>query len=276
MSIRWLIIFFVLAIFILIDSNGLPANCTKNGQMAEGDSANNINYSNERLNSLSEVIPSNSKVSTETRKIPTCLNQERIEHRGNKNEKISKCAEKNYEYLINALSKIAKVRSSQEDPVVIRQHSMANVFNDAKSISTYLQSRVPVKNIGGPTSFDTKSSSKLISEDTFNNTPNGELQRENFHCHAIRDIYIPEVKEKIPSYACTFGDGHNTFILSSKRFFQDRRNNFHINIDNDMLRKLNRSTITPTNSQFNIIPAVLVLKPWHENYYIRNPQNYHD
>lgn len=256
-----------------MDSNGLPANCTKNGQMAEGDSADNINYSNERPNLLSEA--SNSKVSTETRKIPTCLNQERIEHRSNKNEEISK-SKKNDQYLINALSKIAKVRSYQEDPVVTRQHSMANVYNDAKNISTYLQSRVSVKNIGGPTSFDTKSSSKLISENTFNNTLNGELQRGNFHCHAIRDIYIPEVKEKIPSYACTFEDGHNTFILSSKRFFQDRRNNLHINIDNDMLRKLNHSTITPTSSQFNIIPAVLVLKPWHENYYIRNPQNYHD
>lgn len=68
-----------MAIFILVDSNGLPANCTKNGQMAEGDNADNINYSNERPYSLSEV--SNSKESTETRKISTYLNQERIEHR---------------------------------------------------------------------------------------------------------------------------------------------------------------------------------------------------
>lgn len=265
-------IFFVLTIFILIVSNGLPANCTEKGrgQRAEDDRVDNINYSDKRPNSLSKA--NNFKGSTETRKIPTCLNQETTGHRRNKNGKMSKCAEKNYQYLINALSRLAKIRSSQEDPVVTEQHSMANVYNDAKNISTYLQSRVSAKNTGEPTSFDTKSSSKLISEDTFNKTSNDERQRGNFHCHAIQDIYIPEAKEKIPSYTCIFGN--NTFILSSKRFFQDRRNNLHISIDNDTLRKLNSSTITLTNNQFNIIPAILVLNPWHENYDIRSPQNF--
>lgn len=259
---RWLMIFFVLAVFILIDSDGLPTNYTENGQRAEGDSADDVNnYPTEGSNSLSEA--SDSGVSTETRKISTCLNhQQTTSHRRNENEEIS--AEKNYQHLITALSKIVKIRSSEEDPIVTGRCPIANVYNAAQKKSMYLQSRVSAKNTEGPISFDTKSSSKLVSEGIFNNTSNGEIQRGNFHCHAIQDIYIAEIKEKIPSYACTFGG--NTFILSSKRFFQDRRSSLRINIDNDTLRKLSSSTIIPTNSQFNVIPAVLVLKPWHENY----------
>lgn len=263
-------IFFVLAVFSLINSDGLPANYTENQQRTEDDSADNINYPNEGSISLSDG--SDSGVSTDSQRISTCSNhQETTGHQRNGNKEMS--AEKNYQDLITALSKIAKIKSSKEDPLVTGRCSMENIYNAQKK-STYLQSRVFAKNTGGPISLGTKSSSKLVSEDIFNNAPNDAIQRGNFHCRAIQDIYIPEIKEKIPSYACTFGD--NTFILSSKRFFQDRRSSLHVNIDNDTLRKLNSSTITPTNSQFHIIPAVLVLKPWHENYDIRNPQNFQD
>ncbi|KAL6434277.1 hypothetical protein ACFW04_006007 [Cataglyphis niger] len=263
MPIRWLMIFFVLTIFILIDSDGLPANYTENQQRAEGDSADNVNYPNEGSTSLSDG--SDSGVSTDSQRISTCSNhQETTGHRRNENKEMS--AEKNYQDLITALSKIAKIKSSKEDPA---RCSMENVYNAQKK-STYLQSRIFAKNTGGPISRDTK----LVSEDIFNNAPNDVTERGNFHCRAIQDIYIPEIKEKVPSYACTFGD--NTFILSSKRFFQDRRSSLHVNIDNDTLRKLNSSTTFSTNSQFHIIPAVLVLKPWHENYDIRNPQNFQD
>lgn len=262
-------IFFVLTTLILIDSNGLPANSIKNRQEAENDSADNINYSNERLNSFVKSEVNNSKESTETRKIPTCLNQETTGQC--KNEEISTSTEKNYQYLINALSKIANVRYAQEDSVVTRQHSM---FTMTRKI--YLCICRVSTSIRGPTSSQPKLSSKPNSEDTFNDTLNDELRRRNFHCHAIQDIYIPEMKEKIPSYVCTFGENLETFILSSKRFFQDHRNNLRINIDNDILRKLSNSAITPTNSQFKIIPAALVLKHQHENYYIRNPQNFYD
>ncbi|KAM0727042.1 hypothetical protein ACS0PU_007203 [Formica fusca] len=271
MPIRLLMIFFVLAVFILKDSDGLPANYTENGQKTDDDSADNINYPNEGSIPLSDA--SDSGVSTDSQRIPTCLNhQETTGHRRNENEEMS--AEKNYQNLITALSKIAKIKSSKEDPVVTGGCSTGNIYNGAEKKSTYLQNGIFAKNTGRPISLDTKSSSKLVSEDIFNNAPNDGIQQRNFHCRAIQDVYIPEIKEKIPSYACTFGD--NTFILSSKRFFQDRRSSLHINIDNDTLRKLNSSIITPTNSQFHIIPAVLVLKPWHENYDIRNPQNFQD
>ncbi|CAL1679957.1 unnamed protein product [Lasius platythorax] len=273
MPIRWLMIFFVLAVFILIDNDGLPANLIKNGQRTEGDSADDVNYPNEGSNSLSEA--SDSGVSTETKKIPTSLNhQGTTDHRCNENEEISTDCETNYQRLITALSRIAKLRSSEKDPVVTGLLSMANVYNAVnKSMLCQINPRICKEEFLQKLSFDVKISSNL-SEGIFNNASNDGIQQGNFHCHAIQDIYIPEIKEKIPSYTCTLGD--MTFILSSKRFFQDRRSSLHINIDNDTLRKLNSSTVTPTNSQFNIIPAVLVLKPWHENYDIRNPQNIQD
>lgn len=265
-------IFFVLAAFILIDSDGLPANLTKNGHWTEGDSADDVNYPNEGSNSLSET--SDSGVSTETKKNPTCLNhQGTTDRRRNENEEMSTDCETNYQRLITTLSKIAKVQSSEKDPVVTGRYSIANAYNAVnKSMLCQINLRICKEEFLQKLSFDMKISSNL-SEGIFNNASNEGNQQGNFHCHAIQDIYIPEIKEKIPSYTCILGD--MTFILSSKRFFQDRRSSLHINIDNDTLRKLNSSTVTPT-SQFNIIPAVLVLKPWHENYDIRNPQNFQD
>lgn len=262
MPMQWLMIFFVLENFLLSGSDGSPVNFTEDEQRAKDD---DVNYPNEGFNSSSEA--SDSEVSIKTRKISiTCLNQETTDHRHDENEKLS--SEKNYQHLITALSKIAKVRSSEKDP---GRCSMANVYSAAQNKSTYLQRRISEKITRGPIPFDKKLSSNLF-ESLFNNVSNGGIRQGNLPCHAIEDIYISEIKEKVPSYRCTFGN--ITFILSSKRFFQDRRSSLCINIDNDILRKLNSSTTNSTNNQFNIIPAVLVLKPFHENYDLHNPQNF--
>lgn len=63
------------------------------------------------------------------------------------------------------------------------------------------------------------------------------------------------------------------FILSSKRFFQDRRSSLHVNIDDGTLRKLNNPVVILAKNRFNVIPVILILKPGNENYDIYNQQS---
>lgn len=241
MLIRWLTIFLPLADFILIDSDGLSVNNTERSSLSKFD---------------------DSETSIEAQKIPTLLNHQETtwqeENRGVSSRRTN--------YLIAALSKIAKIRSSEEDPASIGRDLTTTAYNARES--TYFRNGVSVKDAGAL--LDTELSSEL-SSNISDNLSGDEIGRENFHCRAIRDIYIPEIKENIPSYACTTGS--KTFILSSKRFFQDRRSSLHINIDDDTLRELNDPAITPASSRFNVIPAVLILQPGHENYDIRNQQS---
>lgn len=173
--------------------------------------------------------------------------------------------------MIAALSKIAKVRSFEEDPASIGRSLMANVYNAARKESSYLQNGVSAKDIEAPALLDTKLSSKLSSNSISDNPSSNETGREHFHCRAIQDVYIPDIKENVPSYACT--SGGKTFILSSKRFFQDRRSSLRVNIDDDTLCKLNDSVVIFTKNRFNVIPAILILKPGNGNYDIRNQQS---
>jgi len=266
MSIHWLTIFLLLADFILINSDGLSINNTdvKNKQWINAKDV----Y---RLNGGSDLLSFDDfEASIEPEKIPILLshqvtkNYQRKENKGMFSRRM--------DHLIVALSKIAKVRSFEEDPASIKQSLMTNIYNAARNGSAYLQNEKGTK---APTSLDTKLSSRLSSRLSSNgisdNLSSNGIKQENFYCRAIRDVYIPEIKKNVPSYACT--SGGKTFILSSKRFFQDRRSNLHVNIDDDTLRKLNDPVITLANNRFNVIPAILILKPGHENYNIRNQQN---
>lgn len=244
MLIRWLTIFPLLADLILIDSDGLPVNNTGRSSLSEFD---------------------DSGASMEAQKIPTLLDhQETTCHEEDKGMSSGRT-----DYLIAVLSKIAKIRLFEEDPASVGRDLTTNSYNAARE-SVYLRNGVSVKDTEASALLDTKLFSKL-SSNISDNSSGDEIGQENFHCRAIRDIYIPEIKENIPSYACTAGN--KTFILSSKRFFQDRRSSLHVNIDDDMLRKLNDSAITPASSRFNVIPAILILKPGHENYDIHNQQS---
>ncbi|KAG5320192.1 MOS1T transposase, partial [Pseudoatta argentina] len=96
--------------------------------------------------------------------------------------------------------------------------------------------RISTKDINGtPTRLDIELSSKLSSSEISDNSSSNGI----FHCRAIRDVYISKMKENIPSYVCT-----------------------------SYLRKLNDPIILASD-RFNI-PAILILKPEHENYDIRN------
>ncbi|XP_028046968.2 uncharacterized protein LOC114254592 [Monomorium pharaonis] len=264
MSTRWLTIFLLLANFILIDSNGLPMiNVDVEDKWISTD-AGNVNCPNGGSDSLPSF--NDSEASIQTQKCSTLLNQQRTKsHRHKEDEKVS--SEKR-NYLIATLSKIAKVRSFEEDPVSIKRTLMYDAVRDK---SAYAQNGISAKNMGTLTPLDAKISSELLSNGILSVNPlSNKIGRKN--CRAIRDVYVPEIKENVPSYACT-SEG-KTFILSSKRFLQDRRDNLRVSIDDDTLRKLNDPAVALTNGRFNIIPAILILKPGHDNYDIHTTKDH--
>lgn len=117
------------------------------------------------------------------------------------------------------MSKIAKIRAFEEDPCSIR-NLMANVYNAVRDKSPCLRNESFAKNIGASTFIDAKISSKLSYNGFSDNPLDNEIGQESLRCRTIRDVYMPEIKENVPSYART-SEG-KTFILSSKRFLQDR------------------------------------------------------
>lgn len=260
MLIRWLTIFLLLAAFILISSNGLPVNNTDTKDKIQwSDTIKDVNLLNGRPDSLSK-LPNDSGTLIEDQEIPTLLNHQETKNQHKEDERTSG----RMDYLIAALSKIAKVRF-EEESVPIQQDLTTNVYNAAQK-STDLRNGVSVKDTGTSTLHGAKLSSKLSSNGISYNSSSNGMEQENFHCQHIQDIYIAEIKENVPSYLCITGS--KWFILASKRFFQDLRNSLHVNVDGDILRKLKNSASFARN-QFNVIPAVLILKSGHEDYDVR-------
>ncbi|XP_011707354.1 PREDICTED: uncharacterized protein LOC105462449 isoform X2 [Wasmannia auropunctata] len=217
----------------------------------------------------SDLLPEfdNSDAPKVSQKIPILLSHREAKSIRHKENDGMSFGRRGTDDLIAALSKIAKV-SFEEDPASIGRSLMGNV---ARNKPANLRNGFSAKDSGAPTPhLDTQLSSKLSSSGISDNSSNNG--GENFNCRAIRDVYVPDIKENVPAYACT--SGGKTFILSSKRFFQDRRSSLRVNIDDDTLRKLNNSAIVLTNSRFNIIPAILILKPDHETYDIHNQQRF--
>lgn len=103
---------------------------------------------------------------------------------------------------------------------------------------------------------------------------NENLQRSSsssVQCRAVRDVYIPEVKQHLPAFACQFGN--NTFILSSARFLQDRRSRLEINVNEDTFKSIKSTPKLSRSNQFNVIPALLVLNTANNDYRIEMQGN---
>ncbi|XP_076639988.1 uncharacterized protein LOC143351846 [Colletes latitarsis] len=79
----------------------------------------------------------------------------------------------------------------------------------------------------------------------------------NVHCKAIRDVYIPEVKQNLPAFGCVLGN--NTFIISSARFLQDRRRYLTINVNENTLNNIKYPQKVSRSNEVSIIPTLLVL-----------------
>lgn len=91
------------------------------------------------------------------------------------------------------------------------------------------------------------------------------------HCRAIRDVYIPEVKQHLPAFACQFGN--NRFILSSARFLQDRRSQLDINVNEDTFKNIKSTPKISRSNEFNVVPALLVLNTANNDYRIEMQGN---
>ncbi|XP_054014253.1 uncharacterized protein LOC128895564 [Hylaeus anthracinus] len=115
--------------------------------------------------------------------------------------------------------------------------------------------------------FDASSKSSGIYEEEKPRHPSKErMDPPNVHCGAIRDVYIPEVKQYLPAFACTFGN--NTFVLSSARFLQDRRRYLSINVNENTLENIKFAPKISRSNEVNVIPALLVLNGANNDYRI--------
>ncbi|XP_014482070.1 PREDICTED: uncharacterized protein LOC106748247 [Dinoponera quadriceps] len=171
--------------------------------------------------------------------------------------------------MIAALSRIAKVRVAGGDPVITARRSKETGI-DARGKSTY---SLDDDNSAGNTVENTRVTSSitplgLSSNGVSNRAANGEIKQRSVRCRAKGDVYITDVGENVPSYTCKLGN--NVFLLASKRFRRDRRNNLDVGVDDDTLRRLNNASLASTEINPRTIEVVLALKPDGEDYEIRN------
>lgn len=256
MSIQWLTIFLVLMDLVLIDSSQLSASNVENKQWTNDDSANDVSRSNGQFETFKV---GDAEVPIGIQKAPVRSNgQKTIGQRRNAETEVSSEKKDDHERMIAALSKIAKIQLAEEDSnLSTRRDLMAKIYDAAR-----------VRNIASVKSTDESTLVDIPFGGYLDGGSNGRIEQQNFHCQAIRDVYISDIEEYVPAYACKYGS--RTFVLSSKRFLQDRRSSLDVNVDEDTLRKLSSSSTVPINGRFNVIPATLVLKPGHENYEIRD------
>nr|XP_012137023.1 PREDICTED: uncharacterized protein LOC100875853 isoform X1 [Megachile rotundata] len=103
------------------------------------------------------------------------------------------------------------------------------------------------------------------------NFQDDRAKSSSVHCRAIRDVYIPEVKQHLPAFACQFGN--NRFILSSARFLQDRRSHLDINVNEDTFKNIKSTPKVSRSNEFNVVPALLVLNTANNDYRIEMQGN---
>ncbi|XP_047354066.1 uncharacterized protein LOC124950798 [Vespa velutina] len=91
----------------------------------------------------------------------------------------------------------------------------------------------------------------------------------NCRCNIVQDIYVPEVGKKLPAYACRLHD--KIFVLTSERFFDDRRSYFDIKVDEETSQHLITAASKPSSKTVHTkkLPVTLVLKNGEDNYRIR-------
>jgi len=114
MSISWLMIFLLLTDFILINSDRSSVNSIDAENKGTDADAKDINLSNTGSNSLFKF--NDFEASMETQKIPIFFSQKTKRHQEDEG-----MFSRRMDYLIDALSKIAKVQSFEKDPASVRR-----------------------------------------------------------------------------------------------------------------------------------------------------------
>ncbi|XP_076752435.1 uncharacterized protein LOC143424325 [Xylocopa sonorina] len=165
--------------------------------------------------------------------------------------------------LIFSLSKIAKVQVASLSKPLTDHASKLNVFHEASNDAG--DSNVDVETNTGMEE-DRFDFGKRNDGKHFQNPSEKEMKSPSVHCRAIRDVYIPEVKQNLPAYACKFGN--NTFVLSSERFLEDRRSYLDIRIDEDTVKNIKYTPKISRSNKFNAIPALLILNVSNNDYRI--------
>ena len=170
--------------------------------------------------------------------------------------------------LIYSLSKIAKVQVATPNGSSSARSLKARVFDDTSK---------NVKNSEIDRGKENEEMRLRFSEPTEyeNFQTQKQMKLPNVHCQAVRDVFIPEVKENLPAFACRFGN--HTFILSSGRFFQDRRSYLDINVKESDFKNIKVPPKISRSNEFNVVPALLILNAANNEYRIEiHENNYSD
>ncbi|XP_076172527.1 uncharacterized protein LOC143149221 [Ptiloglossa arizonensis] len=182
-----------------------------------------------------------------------------VEHSNEKKPKLSKRNDLSREScpygskelcLILSLSKIANVQVAAPDRTSPDRSPMAKMFRGASRNTPNWQVDRTIKENDRNLQDFTKEPTKS----------------PNVHCRAIRDVYIPEVKQNLPAYDCKFGN--NTFVLSSARFLQDRRQYLDVNVNENTFKTMRFTPKFSRSNEVNVIPALLVLNVVNNDYRI--------
>ncbi|XP_017789816.1 PREDICTED: uncharacterized protein LOC108572134 [Habropoda laboriosa] len=161
--------------------------------------------------------------------------------------------------LIFSLSKIAKVQVATLGQASTDRTLISNVSDGT--------SRGPERTKIGEETKEQKS----LGNENFKNFSTEQTKSSNVHCRAIRDVYIPEVKQNLPALGCKFGN--NTFILSSERFLQDRRLHLDVKIDKDTVKNIMFTRKMSRSNEFNVVRALLILNLANNDYRIEVYKN---
>ncbi|CAD1479838.1 unnamed protein product, partial [Heterotrigona itama] len=170
--------------------------------------------------------------------------------------------------LIFSLSKIAKVQVATLSQPSTYHNLKSNIFDstskDARNSKVNEARREDDEQLRSE--FTNRNEDKY-----FENFSERQTKLSNIHCRAVRDVYILEVKQSLPAFACIFGN--NTFILSSERFLQDRRSYLNIRIDENTFKSIKATPKISRINGINVIPALLVLNLANNNYRIEMHEN---
>ncbi|XP_076303598.1 uncharacterized protein LOC143221873 isoform X1 [Lasioglossum baleicum] len=159
--------------------------------------------------------------------------------------------------LIFSLSKIANVHVTDQTDQSLKSSVLPSAWNDDVGVDEKLEGNEDHYGRGN-----------------FAGSSKKDLKSPNVHCRAIRDVYIPDAKQKLPAFACKF---HNkTFVLSSTRFFQDRRPYLDINLNDDVFKNVKQVRKISRSNDLSVIPALLVLNVPNNDYRIERRDSVSD
>lgn len=159
--------------------------------------------------------------------------------------------------LIFSLSKIANVHVTDQMDQSLKPSVLSGAWNENFDVDEKLE--------GNEDHYGRRN---------FADSSKKDFKSSNVHCRAIRDVYIPDAKQKLPAFACKF---HNkTFVLSSTRFFQDRRPYLDINLNEDVFKNVKQSRKISGSNELSVIPALLVLNVPNNDYRIETRDSVSD